>query len=281
MTEVTEGVSNIPSFTFQPYSPPRKKLRLLQYPDFTLGGQFCVSPSILGNTLGPNSPLSYLPNSTPAGIQGARHFLNELSLSDFHFNNQLQSGTIFPSNFQQQNHHSSLSNGIVTGQTNGSGSSSSLLEVEDSSPKSEKSKGVKKHFTVVIGEKMGPEQLLSTASSSSDLVSPDTKVKSPADENAETEKSVSDGSGASLQASESHHGIGYCKVFKEFKDIGWTLDLSVFGSYEELYESLSSVLNIERSAIMTRVLYHDATGASKQIGNEPFRYIFYSSRIYQ
>ena len=67
---------------------------------------------------------------------------------------------------------------------------------------------------------------------------------------------------------------GHCKVFLESEDVGRTLDLSVLESYEQLHERLANMFRIERSVAMTRVLYQDATGCVKQIGDEPFRYCF-------
>uniref|UniRef100_A0A7N0TM07 Auxin response factor n=1 Tax=Kalanchoe fedtschenkoi TaxID=63787 RepID=A0A7N0TM07_KALFE len=102
---LVEVVSNMPSVHLTPFSPPRKKVRLPQHPDFPLLGQFPVLqhsefpsvghfplPPLAKNLLGTNSPF-------PAGIQGARHGQFGLSSSDLHFN-KLQSG-LFPVKFQQ------------------------------------------------------------------------------------------------------------------------------------------------------------------------------------
>ncbi|OIT02328.1 PREDICTED: auxin response factor 10-like [Nicotiana attenuata] len=63
---------------------------------------------------------------------------------------------------------------------------------------------------------------------------------------------------------------GQCKVFLDTEDVGHGLDISVLGSYEELYKRLADMFGIERLDMMTRLLYIDATGASRQIGDEPF-----------
>lgn len=63
---------------------------------------------------------------------------------------------------------------------------------------------------------------------------------------------------------------GHCKVFMESEDVGRTLDLSVLGSYEELYRRLANMFAIERAEMLSHVLYRDATGAVKHAGDEPF-----------
>lgn len=65
--------------------------------------------------------------------------------------------------------------------------------------------------------------------------------------------------------------IGHCKVFMESEDVGRTLDLSVLGSYDELYKKLANMFGIESSEILNHVLYRDLTGSVKQIGGELFR----------
>ncbi|KAE8732991.1 hypothetical protein F3Y22_tig00001644pilonHSYRG00134 [Hibiscus syriacus] len=63
---------------------------------------------------------------------------------------------------------------------------------------------------------------------------------------------------------------GHCKVFLESDNVGQTLDVSVLGSYEELYRKLANMFGVESSEKLGHVLYQDATGAFKQIGDEPF-----------
>ncbi|KAL0417717.1 UNVERIFIED_CONTAM: Auxin response factor 22 [Sesamum radiatum] len=63
---------------------------------------------------------------------------------------------------------------------------------------------------------------------------------------------------------------GHCKVFMESEDVGRTLDLSVLGSYEELYKRLEHMFGIEKLETLSHVFYRDATGAVKQAGAEPF-----------
>lgn len=66
---------------------------------------------------------------------------------------------------------------------------------------------------------------------------------------------------------------GHCKVFLDTEDVGHALDISVLRSYEEVYKKLADIFGLERLDMMTRVLYIDATGASRQIGDAPFRCI--------
>ncbi|PON76792.1 Auxin response factor [Parasponia andersonii] len=282
-----ESISNMPIIHLSSFSPPRKKLRFSQHPDFTLDGQFPVS-SFLGNPLGPSSPLCCLPDNTPAGIQGARHALFGISLSDLHLNNKLQPG-LFSSSFQQLNPHSGIPNGLKRGHSNSNESLSCLLTMGNSSPNMEKSDSVKGHQFVLFGQRILTEQQISR-SCSSDSVSQVSNGKNSADGNPDKAKFLSNGSGSTLEQQVSpekssnagfswHQGLranefgldtGHCKVFMDSEDVGRTLDLSVLGSYEELHGRLANMFGIERSEMLTRVLYHDASGALKQTGDEPF-----------
>lgn len=64
---------------------------------------------------------------------------------------------------------------------------------------------------------------------------------------------------------------GHCKVFMESEEIGRTVDLSIFGSYEELYGQLADMFGVKKAKLMSHVLYRDAAGALKHTGDEPFR----------
>uniref|UniRef100_A0A0A9GTM0 PB1 domain-containing protein n=1 Tax=Arundo donax TaxID=35708 RepID=A0A0A9GTM0_ARUDO len=64
--------------------------------------------------------------------------------------------------------------------------------------------------------------------------------------------------------------IGHCKVFMQSEDVGRTLDLSVFGSYEELYQRLADMFGIEKAELMRHVFYRDASGTLKHTGDKPF-----------
>ncbi|KAG7950194.1 hypothetical protein I3843_13G099500 [Carya illinoinensis] len=285
---LVELVSNLPTTHLLPFLPPRKKLRLPQHPDFPHDGQFPMR-SISGNPLGPSSPFCCLSDNAPAGIQGARHAQFGISLSDLHFKNKLQL-ELFPSSFQPFKIHSRTCNGIVKGDTNSNENLSCLLTIGNSSQNSEKSDKVKRHQFLLFGQPIVTEQQISQ-SSSSDAVSQVLSRKNTTDGNQENVKLLSDdGSGStldqkvSLEKSSSagfswHQGFqttelgldtGLCKVFMESEDVGRTLDLSVLDSYEELYRRLSKMFGIERSDMLSPVLYRDATGAVKQTGDEPF-----------
>jgi hypothetical protein len=91
---------------------------------------------------------------------------------------------------------------------------------------------------------------------------------------------VSDGSGSSIcigfssqghEASDLGLEAGHCKVFMESEDVGRTIDLSVFGSYEELYGRLSDMFGIEKEEIISHLRYRDTAGAVMHTGELPFR----------
>ncbi|XVE59090.1 hypothetical protein DITRI_Ditri05aG0017200 [Diplodiscus trichospermus] len=284
---LVELVSNVPAIHFSPFSPPRKKLRLPQHIDFPLDGQLPV-PSFPINLLGPSSPLHCLSDNAPAGIQGARHAQFGLSLSDLHLKSKLQSG-LFLSGFQQFDPHTRISGGIMMARhTNSNDNLSCLLTMGDRGQK-EKSDHAKRHQFLLFGQPILTEQQLSR-SCSSEAVPQVINRKSLLDVNVDKTKDSSDGSGSallnlvSLEKSSTagflwnqnyrttEHGldIGHCKVFLESEDVGRTLDLSVLGSYEELYRKLANMFAIESSEMFGHVLYRDAAGAVKQVGDEPF-----------
>ncbi|GMP68012.1 hypothetical protein CsSME_00027782 [Camellia sinensis var. sinensis] len=92
-------------------------------------------------------------------------------------------------------------------------------------------------------------------------------------QNGPPESSSDDGSPWYKDHQKSEFGLetGHCKVFMESEDVGRTLDLSALGSYEELYRNLANLLGIERSGMLSHVLYRDAAGAIKHTGDKPFR----------
>ncbi|KAJ4972035.1 hypothetical protein NE237_005134 [Protea cynaroides] len=267
---LVELASNMPVIQFSPFSSPRKKLRLPQHPDFSPDGQVPL-PSFSGNPLGSSSALCLLSDSSTAGIQGARHAQFGISLSDFHLN-KLQSCMV-PAGFQRCDH------GITpTKFSNVSGSDkvSCFLTMGSSSQTSKKSDDGKTPQFLLFGQPILTEQQISL-SGSADTVSQDGNRK-------ETnifgslihQRDIQDNSCERIPCYNDQPtkdlGLetGHCKVFMESEDVGRTLDLSVIGSYEELYRKLSDMFGIERSEILGHVLYKDATGAVKHIGNEPF-----------
>ncbi|XP_012471518.1 auxin response factor 10 [Gossypium raimondii] len=279
---LVELVSNVPAVHLSPFSPPRKKSRFPQHLDFPLDGQFPMSAfSSNGNPHGTGCPL-VLSDNAPAGIQGARHAQFGLSLSDLHLNNKLQSGLFLPG-FQRFDPHSRISDGIMMARRpNGTDNLSCLLTIGNSNV-NEKSGNTKRHQFLLFGQPILTEQQLSR-SCSSEVVSQVINGNSSLDGSAEKTKDTSDGSRSSLEKSstagflwhqdyrstETGLDIGHCKVFLDSEDVGRTLDLSVLGSYEELYRRLANMFGIERSKMLGHVLYRDATGAVKQTGEEPF-----------
>ncbi|CAH2041871.1 unnamed protein product [Thlaspi arvense] len=214
---LVELVSNMPAIHLSPFSPPRKKLRLPQHPDFTLEGQIPM-PTFSSNLLGPTSPsIVYQTMLLPA--------CREPGMLNMVYPYQISTSTI---------------------------------------------------FTQI------------SLSCSGDTISPICTGNNSSDGNADKIANVSDGPGSALLPAErlscrglqwykdNHHDTeagletGHCKVFMESEDVGRTLDLSVLGSYEELYRKLANMFGIESSEMLTHVLYKDVNGSVKQIGDEPF-----------
>ncbi|MCH97457.1 auxin response factor 18-like [Trifolium medium] len=243
-----------------PFSPPRKKLRFPQHPDFPLDVVQFPIPTFSGNPLNPLCCVSSSDhyNAPAAGIQGARHAQIGISLSDLHLNNnnnKLQLG-VFP-----KNPETTISN------DKSKESLSCLLTIGNSHKRSLEIKSdnnVKRHQFLLFGQPILTEQQISRKVSSDDVLLSQNKDK---------EKWFFNDTSASAEFCwQLGLDTGHCKVFLESEDVGRTLDLSCVGSYEELYRKLAKMFGIERSEMLSRVLYRDATGAVKQTGEEPFRY---------
>lgn len=262
---LVELVSNMPAIHQSPFSPPRKKLRVPQPPDCSLMGQLSM-PSVLSN------PLNF-----PAGIQGARHAQYGLFTQDPHFY-KLQSG-LFPFGFQQLDYAAALPSKIPVREFNkppeNNENVSCLLTIGNSSPSSNNNTNSKPtHSFFLFGQPILTEQQLSQSCSG------DTAGSNSLNGTA----NPSDGSGSAvvqngaLDSSSDEQKSGYgetettghCKVFMESEDVGRTLDLSGLGSYEELYRKLLNMFSLERSEMLSNVLYRDETGAVKHTGDEPF-----------
>lgn len=279
---LVELVSNMPAIHLSPFSPPRKKFRLPHHPDFPMDGQLPV-PSFSGNFLGPSNPFGCLPDNSPAGMQGARHAQFGLSLSDLHMN-KLQSG-LFPAGFPALDPSATLrsrpSTSLGFQKPSNSDNISCLLTMGNSNSNSnqttKKSDGTKPHQFVLFGKPILTEQQMSLSCSGN----------SSSEGNMDKASNVSDGSGSghnqdrssterlpwlkdSRQETDLESETGHCKVFMESEDVGRTLDLSLLSSYEELCSKLANMFSIESSDILNRVVYRDAAGLSKQIGEEPF-----------
>ncbi|XWS66883.1 hypothetical protein CRYUN_Cryun05aG0239000 [Craigia yunnanensis] len=270
---LVELVSNMPAIHLSPFSPPRKKLRVPQYPDFLLDGQLPM-PTFSGNLLGPRNPFGCLPNTTPAGMQGARHA--HYGLSDLHFN-KLQS-SLFSAGFPPLDHaatpNRTSNSGPIIQKSSMSANVSCVLTMAHSSQNSKKTDDVKTPQLVLFGQPILTEQQISL-SCSGDTVSPVLTGNSSSEGNLDKTANFSDCSASALH----QQGLleracfpwtGHCKVFMESDDVGRTLDLSLLGSYDELQRKLADMFGIENSETLSHLLYRDATGAVKQIGDEPF-----------
>ncbi|XP_057983816.1 auxin response factor 18-like isoform X2 [Malania oleifera] len=287
---LVELVSNMPHIQLSPFSPPRKKLRLPQHLDFPLDGQLPMPPfssSLLGHT----SPYNCLPENIPAGMQGARHSQYGLSLSDLHLN-KLQS-SLFPTGYPLFDHAAMLTRSCSSPtiqNPSGNENVSCLLTMGNSTQTPKKPDCAKAPQFLLFGQPILTEQQISL-SCSRDTVSPVPTGNSSSEGNSDKVANSSDGSGSALnqhgypgssscegfqwykdnrQEIEPNLETGHCKVFMESEDVGRTLDLSLFGSYNELYRRLADMFGVENSEMLSHVLYRDVTGAVKHLGDEPF-----------
>ncbi|RDX75107.1 Auxin response factor 18, partial [Mucuna pruriens] len=275
---LVEIVSNMPTIHLSPFSPPRKKLRLPQQTEFSLDGQISL-PAFPSNFLGPSNPFGCLPESNPAGMQGARHANYGISLSNVHFN-KLNSG-LFQAGFPPLDHTTAspkrrVSNTPPLQKPTTSDNISCLLSMSTSTQSSNKVDHVKTTQLVLFGQKILAKQQISADTDPTHNTSPD--------ENADKMTKLSDAYGSTLHSQHSSFQwykdhpketvtsleTGQCKVFLESEDIGRTIDLSLLGSYDELYRKLADMFGIEKSAVRSHVLYRDTTGSVKQIGDQEF-----------
>ncbi|KAJ7972401.1 Auxin response factor [Quillaja saponaria] len=287
---LVELVSNMPAIHLSPFSPPRKKLRLPQHPDFPFDGLIPV-PTFSSNLLLGHSPFGCLPNSTPAGMQGARHAHYDLSLMDLPLN-KLQSG-LFSAGLPPFDHAATsprASNNPMVQKSGMSENVSCLLSIAHSTQTPKKLDDVKTPQLVLFGQPILTEQQISL-SCSVDTVSPVVTGNSSSDGKSDKMANFSDGSGSvihqqgqpkrslcegykwymdNLQETEPTFETCHCKVFMESEEVGRNLDLSMLGSYEELNRKLVDMFGIENSETLSHVLYRDVTGAVKHIGDEPF-----------
>lgn len=273
---LVELVSNMPVINMSPFSPPRKKSRLPHYPDFLHDDQFPVS-SFTGTPLRPSSPFYYLSDSITAGIQGARQAQFGTPLSGLQVSNKVQVG-LFPNSTKQLNPPSKFSNGTIQSSTHSTENVSCLLTMGHSDHNSEKTDTKKAPIFILFGQPILTEQQIShdcsrdSVSQVSHGESPEKRKRPSHDKLDHSEKLTASRFlwNQGFRKTEPELETGHCKVFLESEDVGRTLDLLVLESYEQLHERLVNMFRIERSAAMTRVLYQDATGSVKQIGDEPF-----------
>ncbi|CAJ1968526.1 unnamed protein product [Sphenostylis stenocarpa] len=298
---LVEMVSTMPAIHLAPFSPPRKKMRLPQHPEFPLDGQIPL-PTFSGNLLGPSNTNQFgcLPESTPAGMQGARHAHYGLSLSDLHFS-KLHSG-LFQAALPPHDHAAKpmrISNNLPLQKPSNSENVSCLLSIANSAQSSKKMDDGKTPHLVLFGQKILTEEQISL-SSSGDTFSPVLTRNGSSDGHADKVTNFSDGSGSALHQQQGPHErsscerfqwyrdnpqeteasleTGHCKVFMESEDVGRTMDLSLLGSYDELYRRLTDMFGIEKSEMLSQVLYRDKNGAVKHIGDEAFSDFIKSAR---
>ncbi|KAI4349148.1 hypothetical protein L6164_009780 [Bauhinia variegata] len=284
---LVELVSSMPAaIHLSPFSPPRKKLRLPDYPfpDFGPDVQMPI-PTFPSNLQGPSNPFGILPESTPAGMQGARHVHYGLPLST------MQS-SLFPTGFRPFDHAAAATPTRIsnnpTYQDPSTSDVSCLLSMANSGHSPRKPDHVKTQSPqlVLFGQTILTEPQISL-SCSGDTVSPVTG-NSSSDGNADKITNFSDGSGSALHQQERsscdrflwykdnrleiHPDLetGHCKVFMESENVGRTLDLSLLASYDELYTRLADMFDIDKSEMLSHLLYRDKTGVLKHIGDEPF-----------
>lgn len=220
----------MPAIHLSPFSPPRKKIRFPQAPDF---------------------PLLTMPPS----IQGARHS------SQFGLDHRLRFNRMqpFPHGFMG---HDSIMTPRFPFQERDE-NISCLLTMGNHSPKvslktKDEEKDKKKPMFVLFGQPIMTEQQLS------ECVSGDTDGSVVLQNGSVRDSSEEDGSWVET---------GHCKVFMESEDVGRTLDLTALGSYEELYIEVAGMFGLEKSDASNNLIYKNADGVIKHMGDEPFRYI--------
>ncbi|KAJ7541550.1 hypothetical protein O6H91_10G064600 [Diphasiastrum complanatum] len=70
----------------------------------------------------------------------------------------------------------------------------------------------------------------------------------------------------------------HCKIFMESEEIGRTIDLSTYSTYEELYERLATMFSIDKLKLAGRIVYKDLEGSTIHVGGEPYRNFMKSVR---
>lgn len=238
--------------------------------------------SLLSNPLSPSSPLCCLPDNITAGIQGARHTQFGLTSLEPHFD-RLQGG-LFPFKPKQLDDPaappSRFSTSSFMGPCESKEDVSCVLTMGNSSAQELKTNvHTKAPMFLLFGQPILTEHQISQCSSGDTV-----------DGHEEKTANVSGGSGSAVlqnghldncsnegfpwyKDEKNEFGLetGHCKVFMESEDVGRTLDLSVFGTYEELYRKLAEMFGLDRSEMLSNVLYQDMAGIVKHTGDEPFR----------
>ncbi|XP_020592362.1 auxin response factor 18-like [Phalaenopsis equestris] len=266
---LVELVSNMPAIHLAPpFSPPRKKPRL-PHPEFSLDVPLSTSPFTENTLIPSSSPLCCLPDNAAAvvGIQGPRHSQYGANLPELRFG-KLHSG-LFHTGFHRLDHFAPshrISTGLLVPNSSVREDVSCLLTIGNASQNA-----IKPKF-MLFGKPIITEEQLSL---------------SPNNSNSDKTTNLSYGSGSSIlqngtgDNNSSSEGpvwyrdrkpseLGPCKLFIESEDVGQTLDLSSFGSYEELYRRLANMFGLEKAELNSRLLYRDIAGVVKHTGDEPF-----------
>lgn len=237
---LVELVASMPTIHMSPFSPPRKKLRLPQAPDFPFVDQLPM-PSFTSSTLPPSGPLFGLADKVPAGVQGARHSQFGQFLSDLHLNKR--SLGLFPNGPSPS---PKFPSGSFLSKPKISENLSSFLTmgIPDQGPKKDNSKAPK---FMLFGKPILTEQQISQSSSG------DSTGSSSSDANLDKMRNLSNGCNGTTDSS-SDEGSQSCrdhhktklgletapfKVLMESEDVGPTLGLAALGSYEDLYKKIA------------------------------------------
>ncbi|MFS8012486.1 putative transcription factor ARF family [Helianthus anomalus] len=245
---LVELVSNVPSIHLSPFSPPRKKLRI-QPPDFPL---LSMPPMIT--------------NHIPASIQGARQFGYDHHLHQQQYLNKIQS---FPFGLPRFPPRSMGISQEAQANKFENENASCLLTIGNVSNSKASLKSEKKPTFLLFGQPIFTEQQLSD-SSSGDTVA-NQSDGSVVVQNGPVESSSEEaGPWFKDLSSEFGHETGHCKVFMESEDVGRTLDLAAFHSYEELHRKLADMFCVEKSVMLNNLIYRTTSGSVKHTGDEPF-----------
>ncbi|KAK9072778.1 hypothetical protein SSX86_009213 [Deinandra increscens subsp. villosa] len=249
---LVELVSTMPAMHMSPFSPPRKKCRPSQHPDYQIEPQIPIpipalykphshlfgGPGPATGLFGYQLPESLNPHH-PASMQGARHTHYGLSLSDIQLDNKLDSG--FFRTTVKHSHSSPSFNKPAQSEP-----VSCLLTIGNSTTGSKEPETPKSSRFLLFGQPILTEKQIS-----------------------ETRNVSGSGSGPGRETGLDLE-TGHCKVFMESEDVGRTLDLSLLDSYEELCKKLGNMFENESAIMLDRVRYSDSKGTLKQIGDEPF-----------
>lgn len=68
-----------------------------------------------------------------------------------------------------------------------------------------------------------------------------------------------------------NEALHHCKVFREGDEVGRTLDLSNFRSYDEVYDRLGDMFSVPIPDFKNRLVYQNAEGSTRHVGAEPYR----------